>query len=509
MKKILSLVLSIALMCTMSVLPAFAEGDVVELEVFRSASRPMNEATELTRQYIEDAIGVNFNMVQGDGSTFTQQLALRVTDGDMPEMVHTSYTIWGDYADQGAWADLAPYLNEEDYPNLMKYVGDNWPFVTTDGAIYGVPSIGDNNTSHSIFIRQDWLDKLNLKMPTTLDELTEVMRAFTFNDPDGDGQNNTYGLSGAGATYLSFLMGAFGSSSARDFFLNEDGTITDNAISEEYKASLAYLRDIYAEGLVDPEMFTCTYEQAVAKWGRGEMGIWAAWWSHAGNAYSRFEFGTLQPDAVIEVLPLPVGPTGLSGALDADPVSAVIGVSYECSEEEIKAALRLLDFCASDLGFRVCMYGVPGEFFEYDEETNQTTWTWGINGNKSKSGKYEITDMEVYKLLGREKVQAQVHELSDDVANRMYVKGSNVRWMAPSRNDEFGLFATAETIEYKSELDTYFNTNMLAFIMGEKDIEADWDAYVAEYLSMGGDVTRQSQLELFNQTYGTNATFLK
>ena len=76
MRKILSLVLSIALLCTMSVLPAFAEGDVVELEVFRSASRPMNEATELTRQYIEDAIGVNFNMVQGDGSTFTQQLAL-------------------------------------------------------------------------------------------------------------------------------------------------------------------------------------------------------------------------------------------------------------------------------------------------------------------------------------------------------------------------------------------------------------------------------------------------
>lgn len=98
------------------------------------------------------------------------------------------------------------------------------------------------------------------------------MRKFTFDDPDGNGQNDTYGLSCAGYNYLSFLMGAFGASTERDNFLNDDGTITTNAISNEYKDALKYLNSIYKEGLIDPEMFTCTYEQAQAKWGRGEMG---------------------------------------------------------------------------------------------------------------------------------------------------------------------------------------------------------------------------------------------
>ena len=508
-KRALTIFMAMIMLCGFA-LPAelgLADGDEpVELTIFMASTRPMNECTDLTRQYVKDNIAVDMNMIQGDSTTFDQQLALYVSGGDMPDVVLCSYATYLGYAAEGAWADISPYLTD-DLPDLMTYVGDYWPYLTVDGAIGGVPRLLNVPSSHVVSIRKDWLDNLGLEEPKTLEEYTEVMRAFTFNDPDKDGKNDTYGLSAAGYSYLSFLMGAFGASSERDYFLNDDGTITTNAISEEYRDALRYLNSIYTEGLIDPELFTCTYEQAQAKWGRGEMGIWSNWWSHAGNAYYRFDFGNLQPDAVVTHLLPPVGPEGKSGNLYATPFDAVVSVSYLCDQAKIEAALRLLNFNASPLGFRVLMYGIPGEFFEWDEANNMTTWTTELNGGVSKSGKYTTTDMEVYKLLYQERWQGQSDALYSGPEGKLWYGGGELRYQEPVREDVFCMFLTDEYIKYHAELDSYFKTSMIAFIMGEKDIENDWDAYVAEYMNMGGDIERQSQLKVYNDTFNTQCVF--
>lgn len=507
MKRFLSLFLAVLLVAALC--PAFAgaeSGEAVKLDVFYATSRPMNEATELTRQYIIDTLGVDINLIQGDSTNFNQQLALYISGGDMPDVVWCNYDVWKTYAVDGAWADVKPYLTEENN-TLIDYVGDSWAYMTIDDAVYGVPSMLDVPSSHVTFIRKDWLDKLGLAIPTTLDEYTEVMRAFTTQDPDGNGKKDSYGLGCAGYSFLSTLMGAFGASTEEDYFLNEDGTITTNAISEGYKEALTYLNGIYEEGLIDPEAFTCTYEQAQAKWGRGEMGIWSAWWSHAGNAYTRFDFEALQPDASVTAILPPVGPDGQSGNLYSAPFTNVIGVSYLSSPEEIAAAVKLLNFQAGGLGYRICQYGVEGEFFTWDEATNTTTWYWGVNNQTSMSGKYQITDMEVYKMLYHEDWQAQANYLLDTKGAAAHISGSDMRYVEPVREDLFCMFLTDEFVENNADLKSFFQTSMLAFIMGEKDIESEWDAYVAEYLNMGGEAVRQSQLAEYNATFGTNATF--
>lgn len=505
MKKLLASLLMAAILLSMTAMPALAQDEAVELNVFYATSRPMNEATDLTRQYIRETLGVDINLTQGDSTNFTQQLALYISSGDMPDVVWLSFPVWKEYAEEGAWADISGYLLDE-YTDLNDYVGDNWAYMTVDGGIYGVPSMLSVPSSHVSFIRQDWLDKLGLEMPATLDELTDVFRAFTFDDPDGDGQNNTYGLSGAGYSYLSFLLGAYGASTAEAYFLNDDQTITTNAISAGYKEGLAYLRDIYAEGLIDPEMFTATYEQCQAKWGRGEMGVWSAWWSHGGNAYTRFDFGNLQPDANVNVMLPPTGPDGLSGNLYAAPFDSVVGISYKCSEEKIAAAVKLLNFQAGPFGYRTVQYGVEGDFFEWDADQNLTTWYWGVNNSTSKSG-HEITDMEVYKMLYHEDWQAQANLLLDTPGSRMHTLGSDMRYQEPVRENLFAMILTPEYLQYKAELETFFKTSMLAFIMGEKNLDTDWDHYVAEYLSMGGEAARQAQLTAYNATMGTSYTF--
>ncbi len=505
MKKYLSLIL--ALLLAVSAMPALGETtEPVKLDIFYASSRPMNEATELIHQYMIDNLGVDFNLIQGDSSNFNQQLALYISSGDMPDVVWLDYTTWKEYADEGAWADLTPYIGD-DYPNLMAYVEDNWPYVTEDEMIQGVPSLGHVPSGQVVAIRKDWLDKLGLAVPTTIDEYTEVMRAFKTQDPDGNGVDDTWGLAFAGAYYLSPIMGAFGASSEEDYFLNDDGTIETNAISENYRSALRYLHDINAEGLIDPESFTADSTQIYTKWGRGEMGVWPAWWSHPGNAYLRYDFESLQPGADVDIILPPVGEDGKSGALSEALFSYVIGVSYKCSPEKIQAALRLLDWQSTDLGFLTVEFGPEGEFFEYDPETRSATWTWEFNDGKSKSGKYETTDMEVYKMLYNERLQNKHYIYSDVNYNQMYAKGSEMRWQEPVREDIFALFLTDEYVAVQGELTTYFEQNMLAFILGEKDLDTDWDAYVQGYLDLGGEEARQSRLEAYNETFGTSYTF--
>ncbi len=510
MKKLVSLML--ALVMSLSCLSALAESsDAVAITAFISSTLADDEYNGLTKQYIIDHIGVDVTMIRGDASNFNQQLALYISSGDIPTLVNTgSYSVWRDYALEGAWADLTPYLNEEDYPNLFAYVGDKWPLMTIDGKIYGIPQLTDHRTGHVINIRQDWLDQLGLAVPTTLDEYTEVMRAFTQKDPDGNGINDTYGLSGDGFVYLAFLMGAFGATASEYYILNEDGTVTTNAISEDYKAALTYLRDIYAEGLIDPEMFTCTETQSQTKWGRGEMGIWSTWRNASYNAYTKYDFASMQPDAVIDIIMPPVGKDGDTGVLARDMVAKAAGISYKASEDEIKASLKFLDWQTSPLGSNVTYWGIPGEFFDWDEETQRATWIYQQNNGYGKSGKIKVENRGGYTIfspLGLELNALKLRGIDTPETALNYKANVMCIEQEPVISNLFTMLLTDEYTEYNAELTNIFRTNMLAFIMGEKDIETEWDAYVAEYLNAGGEEVRQSLLKVYNEANGTDYTF--
>src|SRR6185436_7991830 len=126
------------------------------------------------------------------------------------------------YLDQdllGPVDDLLPLMPTR---TKQKYSDENRnKLVTADGHLYGLqePALPPNPKRSGLLIRQDWLDKLGLKAPTTLDEFFEVAEAFTEKDPDGNGQNDTFGFgayisAGGGNPTLGvqfdFIYGAYG-----------------------------------------------------------------------------------------------------------------------------------------------------------------------------------------------------------------------------------------------------------------------------------------------------------
>lgn len=225
-----------------------------------------------------------------DPSQADTKLSTAIMSGDYPDVFRIKGSEYQNMVESGAIADISEVFEKYASDELKEYMnydgGMALGSLYVDGALYGLPKVTDPYSSaHMMWIRQDWLDNLGLKVPTTMDELKDVAYAFTYNDPDGDGQNNTYGLALDGINVLNDSVGnmapifeAFGvylGKNGLTYVDNGSGNITwggDN--SEGMKEALQLLRDMYADGTIAKDFITMDNESIFAELGAGRAGIW-------------------------------------------------------------------------------------------------------------------------------------------------------------------------------------------------------------------------------------------
>jgi putative aldouronate transport system substrate-binding protein len=138
-----------------------------------------------------------------------------------------------------------------------------------------------------LWVRQDWLDKLGLKQPKTIDDIEKVARAFVEQDPNGNGKADTVGLvgpisgadimQGQGFASILSMYGAYPGYWIKD----KDGQVVYGSIQPEAKEGLAKLRDWYAAGLIDKEFALRTEESELTAAGRAGM-FYGPWWMPLG-----------------------------------------------------------------------------------------------------------------------------------------------------------------------------------------------------------------------------------
>lgn len=135
-----------------------------------------------------------------------------------------------------------------------------------------------------IYIREDWLENLGLELPTTFDELEEVARQFTFNDPDQDGKDNTYGFA-----FNKYLSDAFGgmngvvyayNSYPNEWIKDDDGNLVNGDILPETRNALIKLQEMYAEGLINKEYVAMDNSAMLEDIVSDKVGIvFGEWWA--------------------------------------------------------------------------------------------------------------------------------------------------------------------------------------------------------------------------------------
>ncbi|MEG0766708.1 MAG: extracellular solute-binding protein, partial [Clostridia bacterium] len=199
------------------------------------------------------------------------------------------------YGTAGALLPLEGYFEKymPSFTKVMEDVTDTRKRITMpDGHIYGVPQINFYSTwpGDGVYIRtsqlinKTWLDKLNLAMPTTTEELVEVLRAFQTGDPNGNGQADeipysfVYG-SGWAENMGESLYGPFGILGPCKYLNVQDGKAFYPMQDARYLDAIRYIRTLYAQGLIDPEAFTQDNARYRAK-GNAETavyGMFNAW----------------------------------------------------------------------------------------------------------------------------------------------------------------------------------------------------------------------------------------
>ena len=272
MRKILAMILAIAMLLTAMVIPAVAEEtdwsskDKIKITWTTYFTSLPTEDSHFIK-FVEDKFNVDIDMLPIDDSNFNEVLNTYILGGDTPDVIRLKDPgQFVSYVESGELGVLDMDVLRAQAPSICAAIdgfkdGAFWDYGVVDGEPYGIPAVAPGNIYHlPVVYNQTWLEKLGAEVPTTLDEFHDLLVRFTKEDPDGDGADNTYGLSSDG---LRVLWGAYGVNPGacdgrtdHSYFQLIDGEVKYAATTEQYKEALKVAADWYKEGINDPEFIT-------------------------------------------------------------------------------------------------------------------------------------------------------------------------------------------------------------------------------------------------------------
>lgn len=463
MKKLVSLLLALLMLfsCT-----ALAE---VNFVFTKGGFEPDSEDNSIHTK-INEASGVVMNHIAPPSANYDEKLSIMLASGtediDMFKLQSAQFNKMYDYAEQGALLDLAPYL-ESHLPNVLKTIPrEVLDDMMVDGALYGIPVYCSPNRMNTL-IRKDWLEKLGLDYPKTLDELHDVLYAFTFNDPDGNGANDTVGMTGRGLEGLEPIFGAFDFTGVAYSYWYEgaDGKLYPSALHENAPAALKLIKDWYAEGIIDPELFTLTTEAEINEKGYNNyFGYYYNWWTFE----SKLEHTIHEYDTTFDLVSLAPPSSDISeGAVrGVAPTNGVVCVMADT--DKVEECLKLIDWYHTEEGMMTAYSGVEGLHWEKTEEGYftlpqfDTDATW-IQWYSAFESEWPLLMVETYMVQSRR-----------DAFN----------WNTIT--DAANLLTTQAEVLYETDLLDYVKETYMNFVTGAQDIDKDWDKFVENWYKMGG-----------------------
>ncbi|GIP31515.1 extracellular solute-binding protein [Paenibacillus sp. J2TS4] len=255
---------------------------------------------------------------------------------------------------QGVFWDLTPYI--KDYPNLMNpELAEMWEIAQIEGKNYSVPRFYPTHGG-GVFpmLRQDWLERLEMKVPETLDEFFATIKAFKEKDPDGNGKDDTIGYS-ADITFMSFIYNVF--NDTQGAWKLRDGKLYPIITEDASRDALLWIKKAYEEGLFPPDFAILKFSQINDILHSGKAG--GAGYAMNNSLTRTQEIRKIDPEANLIPLAYIIGPEGNKYVPSGAPFYGHFLVPKKVSEEKLKAILEFMDFGYSKEGYELATYGIP------------------------------------------------------------------------------------------------------------------------------------------------------
>lgn len=485
------------------------------------------EDNEFTK-WLEEQTGykIEFVYFSSDASEAITQITAMMSGGEeLPDILWgINGSLTSDWGQDGYVIDLAPYFNDKEKSSIFwsrmdEVLNDgqkatlmqSMPNATT-GANYFMPMYevgGTDNIAAQAYINKTWLDNLGLEIPTTYEELVNVLRHFRDDDPNGNGKADEIPMIGGVGLYraniVQWLINNWVYLNDSYYYDIEDGQLYYPQVTEEYREALRALKSLVDEGLLSPLSWTVAQTSELKALVTPEDNV-----AIAGviGMHCSVHIGTDSP-LLYEYVPLP--PFNYAPMM-MDQLRSTVCITENCKNPD--AAFKLLQTMYTEEGGLRMHYGVPDVDWTYatdddgnrgililnaDAYSGQTRQTWSF---------MDCTIINFQEYPYKTVVAAGSEPTwSNDLSALSRSQYAAYTAVANANNPKeivYKLSYTAEEVEENgditSNLKSYISSTRAEFINGTKDLDTDWDEYVQAFYALGAETLLKNAQTAYDRT---------
>lgn len=497
-----------------SAAPATPAAESVEITWMQHMDLATNNSwtTKNLPEMLKDyGFNVTFKVIEmgtHDGTEWYNKFKTMVASGENPpDIIHTA-GLQIEAIDAGWYAELSldkvkslmPKYYEnaiQTYDKILAYGRDS-----RDSKLYGLVSwnmFGPNR--HTFVYRQDWLDKLEIAVPTTIEEFENFLRLCRKTDFNSNGVMDEYGYtSGTNSPFVGFneVFAAYGTQPMA--WLNIDGKMARGEVLPQAKEALAIMARWYAEDLIPKGVGTTEtrrdgFNQGIrGSYGQGDG--YAPALVQGGQNYE--EFKKMQPNGVMAVVPSFKGPRGEWGTQEWGPRKYTVGFGSQLAKdpEKFDMILKMLETIATEE--KLFVAGMLGE--------QGTHWDFTDPSKPSGATKF----LEPFTEFNKRLDEVGVREMSESPFCPVWVRDVYVKYLDPlaveysAQNPGYfdatmGIPFEAQR-KYGGDLDALTKESFLNIITGKQPIDS-FDEYVKKWNLNGGEEMTKQANELYVKVF--------
>lgn len=477
---------------------------------------PADPNEKLIFKRMEEKTGIHINWKNYTNDVFAEKRNLALATGELPDAIFDAGLADFDLLKLAKDGTIIPLddIIENQMPNFKKVLEQAPQYkamiTAPDGHIYSLPWIeelgSDKESIHTVnnipWINVEWLKKLGLKMPTTTEELKQVLIAFKTQDPNGNGKADEIPVSfintNGGGEDIGFLFGSFGPGLNWDMTLvSDDGKVNFAANNDGFKEGVKYFNELYKEGLIDVEYMTQDWNTYIAKGKEDVYGLYFTWdKANVTGANDKYE-----------PMPALVGPTGLKNVARTNGMGFDRGrMVVTNANKDLEATAKWMDQLYDPLQSVQNNWGTYGDdtqqnIFEFDESAQmlkhlplEGTAPGELRGKTSGGGPLAILDS----YYGSVTTKPDDAAWRLDVLKKVYVPDVKAENIYPR------VFFSLEDAERLTAIET----DLFAYVLRKRTewtengkVDQEWDEYLKELDRLG----LQEYLTIKQSGYDRNA----